>query len=69
MIQREVMRHFDGDIKTDILNSTCCSIFKEHFDTKNDFDIIFLSKVTDNLISNCMITLKINYKDMGRQSY
>ena len=28
------MRLFEGDIKTDILNSTYCSISKEHFDTK-----------------------------------
>ena len=33
---------------------------------QNDFHIIFLSKVTDILISNCLITLKINYQDMGR---
>ena len=36
---------------------------------KNCFHIIFLSKVIDNLISTCLITLKINYQDMGRQSY
>ena len=36
--QRELMRLFEGDIKTDILNSTYCSISKEHFDTK----IIFI---------------------------
>ena len=36
---------------------------------QNNFHIIFLSKVIDNLISNCLITLKINYQDMGRQSY
>ena len=36
---------------------------------QNDFHIIFLTKVTDNLISNCLITLKINYQDIGRQSY
>ena len=45
------------------------NIYKEHFATKNDFHIIFLSKVIDNLISNCVIILKINYQDMGRQSY
>ena len=35
--QRELMRLFEGDIKTDILNSTYCSISKEHFDTKTVF--------------------------------
>ena len=35
--QRELMRLFKGDIKTDILNSTYCSISKEHFDTKMIF--------------------------------
>ena len=37
--QGELMRLFEGDIKTDILNSTYCSISKEHFDTK----MIFIS--------------------------
>ena len=37
--QRELMRLFEGNIKTDILNSTYCSISKKHFDTK----IIFIS--------------------------
>ena len=32
--QRELMRLFEGDIKTDILNPSHCSISKEHFDTK-----------------------------------
>ena len=32
--QRELMRLFEGDIKTDSLNSTYCSVYKEHFDTK-----------------------------------
>ena len=63
------MRFFEGDIKTDISNSTYCSISKEHFDTKTIFNIIFLSEVKDDLISNCLITLKINYQDMGKQSY
>ena len=36
---------------------------------QNCFHIIFLSKIIDNLISTCLITLKINYQDMGRQSY
>ena len=36
---------------------------------QNNFHIIFQSKVIDNLISNCLISLKINYWDMGRQSY
>ena len=35
--QRELMRLFEGDIKTDILNSTFCSMSKEHFDTKTIF--------------------------------
>ena len=35
--QRELMRLFEGDIKTDILNSTYCSISKEHFNTKTIF--------------------------------
>ena len=35
--QRELMRLFEGDIKTDILNSMYCSIYKEHFDTKTIF--------------------------------
>ena len=35
--QRELMRLFEGDIKTDILNLTYCSISKEHFDTKMTF--------------------------------
>ena len=37
--QRKLMRLFEGDIKTDIKNSTYCSIPKEHFDIK----IIFIS--------------------------
>ena len=37
--QRELMRLFEGDIKTDILDSTYWSISKEHFDTK----MIFIS--------------------------
>ena len=36
---------------------------------QNNFHIIFLAKVINNLISNCLITLKINYQDMGKQSY
>ena len=36
---------------------------------QNDFHIIFLSKVIDNLISNCLITLNINYQDMDSQRY
>ena len=36
---------------------------------QNGFHIILLSKVTDILISNCLITLKINYQDTGRQIY
>ena len=51
MTQRELMRLFEGDIKTDISNSIYCSISKEHFDTKNDFHTILLSEVKDNLIS------------------
>ena len=39
VIQRELMRLFEGNIKTDILNSTYCSISKKHFDTK----MIFIS--------------------------
>ena len=35
--QCELMRLFEGDIKTDISNSTYCSISKEHFDTKMIF--------------------------------
>ena len=35
--QREVMRLLKGDIKTDILNSTYCSLSKEHFYTKTIF--------------------------------
>ena len=37
--QRKLMKLFEGDIKTDILNSTYCLISKEHFDTK----MIFIS--------------------------
>ena len=37
--QGELMRLFEGDIKTDILNLTYYSISKEHFDTK----MIFIS--------------------------
>ena len=37
--QRELMRLFEGDIKTDILNSKYYSISKEHFETK----IVFIS--------------------------
>ena len=37
--QHELMKLFEGDIKIDILNSTYCSISKEHFDTK----MIFIS--------------------------
>ena len=36
---------------------------------QNDFHFILLSKVINNLISNCLITLKMNHWDMGRQSY
>ena len=35
--QRELMRLFEGDIKTDILISTYCSISKEHFYPKTIF--------------------------------
>ena len=59
--QRELMKLFEGDIKIDIINSTHCSISKEHFWHQNEFHIIFLSKVIDNLILNCLITFKINY--------
>ena len=37
--QRELMRLFEGDTKTDILNSTYCLISKKHFGTK----MIFIS--------------------------
>ena len=37
---------------------------QETFRHQNDFHIMFLSKVIDILISNCLITLKINYQDM-----
>ena len=37
--QRELMRLFEGDIKTDSLNLSYSSISKEHFDTK----LIFIS--------------------------
>ena len=37
--QRKLMRLFEGDIKTDMLNLTYCSKSKEHFDTK----MIFIS--------------------------
>ena len=57
-----------GDIKTDILNSTYFSISKEHFGTKTIF-ISYSYQKLDNLIWNCLITLKTNYQDMGRQSY
>ena len=66
------MRPFEGDIKTDISNPTYCSTSKEHFGAfwnQNNFHITFLSKVIDYLISNWLIILKINYQDMGRQSY
>ena len=35
--QRELMRLFEGDFKSDILNSIYCSISEEHFDTKIQF--------------------------------
>ena len=35
--QRELMRLFEGVIKTDILNLTYCLISKEQFDTKTMF--------------------------------
>ena len=35
--QCELMGLFEGDIKTDISNSTYCSISKKHFDTKTIF--------------------------------
>ena len=35
--QRELTRLFEGDIKSDILNSRYCSISKEQFDTKTIF--------------------------------
>ena len=37
--QQELIRLFEGDIKTDILNSKYYSISKEHFETK----IVFMS--------------------------
>ena len=66
--QRELMRVFEGDIKTDILNSTYFSISKEQFDTKT---------ITCNIpIKNYRyINLKLsdhfekNYQDMVWQSY
>ena len=67
--QRELMRLFERGIKTDISNSTYFLISKEHFDTKMIFISYSYQKVIDNLISNCLITLKINYHDMGWQSY
>ena len=69
MTQHKLMRLFEGDIKTDILNLTYCSIPKEHFDTKTILISYSYQKVIDNLISNCLITLKIDYQDMGRQIY
>ena len=35
--QRKLMKLFEGEIKTDILNSTFCSISNKHFDTKTIF--------------------------------
>ena len=64
-----LMRLFEGSIKTDILNPTYCLISKEHFGTKTIFISYSYQKLLDNLISNCLITLKINYHDMSRQSY
>ena len=43
--QRKLMRLFEGDIKTDILNSTYCSISKENFDTKMIFISYFYQKL------------------------
>ena len=43
--QRELMRLFDRDIKTDILNSTYRSISKEQFDTKTIFISYSYSKL------------------------
>ena len=43
--QRELIRLFEGDIKTDILNSMYCSISKEHFDTKTIFISYFYQKL------------------------
>ena len=43
--QHELMRLFDGDIKTDILNSTYCSISKKHFDTKTIIISYFYQKL------------------------
>ena len=43
--QHKLMRLFEGDIKTDIWNSTFCSISKEHFDTKMIFISYFYEKL------------------------
>ena len=64
---RELMRLFEGDIKTDILNSTYFSISKEHFNTNTIFISYSYQKLINNSISNCLITLKITYQDMGMQ--
>ena len=32
--QRKLMRLFEGDIRTDMLNSTYCAMSKKRFDTK-----------------------------------
>ena len=63
--QHELMRLFEGDIKRHFKINILFNI-KGTFWHQNDFHIIFISKVMDNLFSNCLITLKINYQDMGR---
>ena len=69
MTQCDLMRLFEEDIKNWHFKFNILFNIQETFWHQNDFHIIFLSKVIYNLISNCLITLKINYQDTGRQSY
>ena len=65
MTQHELMRLFEGDITTDILNSTY--MYVQHLRnilTPKRFSYHILSKVTDNLILTRLIILKIYYQDI-----
>ena len=56
-------RYQNWHLKFNILFNTLGTFWHQ-----NDVHI-FLSKVIDNFISNCLVTLWISNQDMGRQSY
>ena len=65
--QQKIMRLFEGDIKTDILNSTHFSISKEHFDPKT---ISYRIPIKSYRLFDLRLSGHFhNYQDMGKQSY